>query len=243
MRIQIINPGSAAPTTARIAAAAHAFASAGTEIIAIAAEGGPQSIEGPVEAALALAGIIEQVARGESEGVAGHVIAAFDDPGLDAARSIARAPVVGIGEAAFHLASLVAGRFTVITTHVRTVPLIEHNLQRYGFAGRCARVRAAEVSLLSLDDPHSAARDRISAEIDRAIREDRSEAIVLGTAGLADLARSLSSEHGLPVIEGVSAAVRLVETLASLGLATSKIGGWAPPRRKSMPARLAGLGE
>ncbi len=243
MRIQIINPGSAASTTARIAAAARAFASPGTEIVAVAAEGGPQSIEGPLEAALALAGIIEAVARAESEGVSGHILAAFDDPGLDAARAIARAPVIGIGEAAFHLASLVAGRFTVITTHVRTVPLIEHNLQRYGFSGRCARVRAAEVSLLSLDDPHSAARDRISAEIDRAIREDRSEAIVLGTAGLAELAHSLSGEHGLPVIEGVTAAVRLAESLASLGLTTSKIGGWAPPRRKSLPPRLAGLGE
>jgi len=243
MRIQIINPGSAPGTTARIAAAGRAFASAGTEIIAVSAEDAPASIEGPVEAALALAGLVEQVARGESDGVSGHVIAAFDDPGLDAARSLARAPVIGIGEAAFHFASLVAGRFTVITTHVRTVPLIEHNLVRYGFGGRCARVRVAEISLHSLDDPHSAARDRISAEIDRAIREDRSDAIVLGTAGLADLARSLSSEHGLPVIEGVSAAVRLVESLVSLGLATSKIGGWAPPRRKSLPGRLAGLGD
>lgn len=243
MRIQVLNPGSAAGTTARIAAAARAFASAGTEIVAISAEDGPASIEGPVEAALALPGLVEQVARGESEGVAGHVIAAFDDPGLDAARAIARAPVVGIGEAAFHLASLVAGRFTVVTTHIRTVPVLGHNLARYGLAARCAGVRVAEVSLVSLDDPHSAARDRISAEIDRAIREDRAEAIVLGTAGLVDLARSLSIEHGLPVIEGVSAATRLTEDLVALGLSTSKIGGYAPPRRKSLPARFPGIGD
>ena len=122
------------------------------------------------------------------------------------------------------------------------MPLIEANLSRYGLGGRCARVRAAEVSLVALDDPHSAARDRISAEIDRAVREDRAEAIVLGMAGLVELARSLSVEHALPVVEGVSSAVRLVEDLAALGHFTSKIGGWAPPRRKSLPPHLAGGG-
>lgn len=242
MQIQLVNPGSATGTTARIAAAARAFARPGTEIIALGCESAPASIEGPVEAALALRGLLEEIIHGEEQGVGGHVIASFDDPGLDAARALARAPVVGIGEAAFHIAGLVSGRFTVITTHLRTVPLIEHNLRRYGLDGRCARVRAAEVSLVALDDAHSAARDRISAEIDRAIREDRAEAIVLGMAGLVELARSLSVEHGLPVIEGVSAAVRLVEDLAALGLVTSKVGGWAPPRRKSLPTHFSGGG-
>ena len=83
--------------------------------------------------------------------MAGHVIACFDDTGLDAARALAHAPVVGIGEAAFHVASLVAGRFSVVTTLSRAIPAIEFNLIKYGLASRCARVRAAEIPVLALE--------------------------------------------------------------------------------------------
>ncbi len=141
MRIQILNPGSAAGTTgpdrgggARLRLARH-----GDRRPCGGRTGRPRSRDRS-RRRCALAGLLEQVVRGESEGVAGHVIAAFDDPGLDAARSLARAPVVGIGEAAFHLASLVAGR-CVVTTHVHTVPLIEGNLARIGLC-RPLRPRA-----------------------------------------------------------------------------------------------------
>ena len=91
-------------------------------------------------------------------------------------------------------------------------------------------MRAAEVAVLELEEPGSAACDRITAEIGEALRDDRPEAIVLGCAGMADLAASFSSRFGLPVIEGVSAAVKLAEALVGLGLETSKLGGWATPR-------------
>ncbi len=141
-------------------------------------------------------GLLAEIVKGERAGVAGHVIACFDDTGLDAARVIARAPVVGIGEAACHLASLVAGRFSIVTTLSRSIPALEHNLVRYGLASRCARVRASDVAVLELEEPHSDARRRIAAEIEAAIRDDRAEAIVLGCAGMADLAEDLSAEYG-----------------------------------------------
>ncbi|MGH3440038.1 MAG: hypothetical protein ACRDRN_26785 [Sciscionella sp.] len=39
---------------------------------------------------------------------------------------------------------------------------------------------------------------------------------------------------GVPVIDGVSAAVKLAEALYALGLSTSKIGTYAPPRPKTI---------
>jgi allantoin racemase len=245
MRLLVVNPNSTASMTAKIAAAARAAAAAGTTILARTSATGPDSIEGYFDEAMSLPGLLAEIAGGEAAGVAGHVIACFDDTGLDAARALAKAPVVGIGEAAYHLASLVAGRFSVVTTLSRSIPALEHNLHRYGLASRCARVRAAEVPVLELEEPGSPARARISAEIGRAVAEDRAEAIVLGCAGMADLAAALSAEHGVPVVEGVSAAVKLVESLAALGLATAKTGGWAPPRRKPYFSRydwLAGAG-
>ncbi|PON11790.1 hypothetical protein C2W62_43000 [Candidatus Entotheonella serta] len=49
---------------------------------------------------------------------------------------------------------------------------------------------------------------------------------------MADLARHLTAEFGLPVIDGVAAAVKLLEGVVSLGLTTSKIGGYAAPLPK-----------
>ena len=103
---------------------------------------------------------------------------------------------------------------------------------QYGLASRCARVRACEIPVLSLDDPTSNAAAQISAEIELARREDHAEVVVLGCAGMAELAARLSESHELPVIDGVASAVKLAEAFGALGLKTSKIGAYARPRPK-----------
>jgi len=229
MRLRVINPNTTVAMTETIARAAREAAAPGTEIDAVTSTIGPVSIEGYYDEAMCLPGLLKEIGRGEAEGADAHVIACFDDTGLDAARQLAAAPVIGIGEAAYHAATLVAHRFTVVTTLSRSVPALEHNLLKYGFERR-ARVRAAEVPVLALEDETSDARARIDAEIARALVEDRAEAIVLGCAGMARLARDLSARHGCPVIDGVGAAVKLAEMLVVLDLRTSKRGGYeAPP--------------
>ena len=66
--------------------------------------------------------------------------------------------------------------------------------------------------------------------------EDRAEAIVLGCAGMADLADRLATEHGLPVLDGVTCAVKLAEAMVGLGLRTSRLGGYAPPPEQKLRA-------
>ena len=95
------------------------------------------------------------------------------------------------------------------------------------------RQLVADVAVLELDNPASNARAKIGAEIARALDEDHAEAIVLGCAGMADLAASLSAEFGVPVIDGVAAAVVVAEGLAAIGLRTSKRGGYAKPLTKT----------
>jgi allantoin racemase len=232
MEILVINPNTTASMTAAIGRAAERVASAGTRITAVNPASGPESIEGYYDEALALPGLLAEVARGEERGVVGHVLACFDDTGLDAARALARTPVVGIGEAAFHAASLIAGKFSVVTTLSRSIPAIEQNLMKYGLASRCGRVRASEVAVLALEKRDADARKRIDVEIEAAKRDDRAEAIVLGCAGMVDYVAELSVRHALPVVDGVTAAVVLVESLVRLGLTTSKIGGYAYPLPK-----------
>lgn len=239
MRILVVNPNTTLSMTAKIGAAARAVAAAGTAVEAVSPAMGPVSIEGYYDEAFALPGLLEQIRAGEAAGFDGFVVACFDDPGIDAARSIARGPVIGIAEAAMHLATLIAGSFTVVTTTARSAPALEHLVRRYGCAERCRRVRVADFPVLALEDPSSDARSLLRAEIGRAVAEDRCEAIVLGCAGMADLNAALAEEFGLPVIDGVAAAVKLVEALVGLGLATSKVGGYAPPLPKPFTGELA----
>ena len=233
MRLLVINPNTTASMTNGIALAARSIAAPGTEIIAVNPEHGPVSIEGYYDEAVSVPGLLREIRKGEDNRVDGHIIACFDDTGLEAARSLANAPVVGIGEAAFHYATMLGHRFSVVTTLSRSVAAIENNLLKYGLMSRCARVRASDVPVLELDDPKSDASSKISAEIDIAIKEDHAEVIVLGCAGMAVLAARLSEKHGLPVVDGVTAAVTIIEGLVRSGLRTSKINSYSAPRSKT----------
>lgn len=241
MRILIINPNSSEAMTAKIAEAARKVAIDPAGLAAVSVTEGPESIEGHVDGAFAVPGMLRAARRAEKEGVSGFVIACFDDTGLDALRALVDVPVVGIGEASCQMASLVARRFSVVTTLRQSVPILEDNIARYGLSHRCVRVRASGVPVLDLEGSEGgAAPDAIRAQVAAALREDAAEGIVLGCAGMADLAGALSREFGVPVIEGVSAAVKLIEGLVSMGVTTSKAGGWAPSPQK--PYLQAALG-
>jgi allantoin racemase len=237
MQILVINPNTTASMTAKIGAAAKAAASPGVEVRPVNPGLGPPSIEGYYDEAFAVPGLLAEIAKAAEADA--FVIACFDDTGLEAARSVTRAPVVGIGEAAFHMASLIADTFSVVTTLPRSIAPIRNNLVKYGLAARCAKVRAADVPVLALEDPGSPARGAIEAEIRRALAEDGAEAIVLGCAGMTDLARDLEGKAGVPVLDGVACAVLLAEALARLGLKTSKRNAYALPLPKSYSGAFA----
>src|SRR4030095_8265564 len=127
MRIKVINPNTTESMTRRIGLAAQAVAAPGTEILACQpAMGGPVSIEGHYDEAVSVLGMLEEVRKGEEESVDGYVIACFGDPGLRAAREIARGPVLGIAEAAMHAASFVAAGFSIVAPLARTCMIARH---------------------------------------------------------------------------------------------------------------------
>lgn len=229
MRIKVINPNTTASMTAKIRQAACAAAAPGTDIMAVSPAGGPVSIEDHYDEAFAVPGLLDEVRTGELQGCAAYVIACFGDPGLDAAREIARGPVIGIAEAAMHAASFVSTGFSIVTTLERTCVMARRLADRYGFRDTCRGVRGINLPVLALENPQSDAYARVLAECQHALSEDRSGAIVLGCAGMADLCSRLSSELGVPVIDGVSAAVKFAESLVALGLGTSKHGDYAAP--------------
>ncbi len=229
MRLHVVNPNASAAMTDGIARAAQAAAPKGARVTTTGAAGGPPSIEGALDGALAVPWMLQRIEEAEAAGTDAHVIACFDDTGLDAARCLARAPVVGIGEAAAHCATLVADRFAIVTSVAAALPVLRGNLARYGLGGRCAGLRAAGVPVLDIDAGTPEALAAIRRETRAALEADGADAIVLGCAGMAVLARDLSEEFGCPVIEGIAAGLALANALAAAGLRTSKRGGYAPP--------------
>ena len=187
MKLLLVNPNTTASMTDKMREAACAVASAGTEIIAVTSEYGPESIEGYYDEVFSIPAMLDAVkAHPDASGV---VVGCFDDTGVDAARCVTSAPVIGICQAAMQVASVVSGSFTVVTTLGRSVPVLEHLVRRYGYADLCRRVRASDIPVLALEDPASGARDRLRCEMRRALDEDGCEAIVLGCAGMVDMAR------------------------------------------------------
>ncbi|EJL49051.1 hydantoin racemase [Rhizobium sp. CF122] len=231
MRILLVNPNTTTSMTEKAAVAARAVAAAGTDIIAATSRMGPVSIEGHYDGALAIPGLLAELKERRTDGYDAAVVACFDDTGLDAARTFADVPVLGLCESAVATAGFLAQRFTVVTTLERSRVLIDNLVRRYGMGGR-AKVRASDIPVLELDDPASGAIGKLRAEIERALSEDGAEAIVLGCAGMTDLARELQDIYGVPVVDGVAAAVKQAEALVSLGLSTSKRGSYASPLAK-----------
>jgi allantoin racemase len=239
MRIKVINPNTTWSMTALIGAAARSVAGPGVTIEAVSPQHGPASIEGHYDEALSCLGLLDEVRKGEAEGIDAYVIACFGDPGLDAAREVARGPVIGVAEAAMRTACYLSTGFSVVTTLKRTVVIAEHLVEKYGVRRHCRRVRASEIAVLELEDPQSDAYGTILAECRRALAEDDCGAIVLGCAGMADLCERLSRELGVPVIDGVAAATVTAEAIVRARLATSKFGDYAPPLAKPYAGAVA----
>ena len=243
MKLLLINPNTSVAMTEGIAEAAREVAAPGTTIVATQPSFGAVSIESHYDEAFAVAGVAEQMklAQAGAEPPQGIVIACFGDPGVDAARECSTAPVLGIAEAAFHAASMVATGFSVVTTMTRTCVIAEHLLHKYGFERVCRGVHGTDIPVLALEDGGQEVLAIIEDAARKALARDRSGAIVLGCAGMAGVCRTLQQRLGVPVIDGVSVAVKFLEALVGLGLHSSKHGDYAAPLPKAFTGWAAPL--
>ncbi len=221
MKLLIINPNTSREMTESIGSAARDAAAPGTEITVLCPDAGPESVETYYDEAFAAPEVLKLLRRCGKDADA-VVLACFNDPALYAARELLDCPVLGIAQSAMLTASLLAHRFSLVSLFPRDRILLEELLWRYGMDRLCASVRVTGLSVLECEETPSRAEAAMKEAGRAAIREDGAEALVLGCAGMAAFARKLEEELGVPVIDGVSAAVRLAEALVGLGARTSK---------------------
>lgn len=175
---------------------------------------GPPSIQGAEDGLAAEGPLLALVAKASEEGASAIIIACFDDTALEAARTIARCPVIGIGQAAYHLAAVAGRRFSVVTTLEVSRPILEANIAAYGLSGHLGRVRASGVPVLALERDPKAAAARILAEIEMAIRNDDVQSVVLGCGGMVEIHQSTTSNgQAIRIIDGVRAAANFASQI------------------------------
>lgn len=236
----MINANTSPAMTALIGRCAAAIAAPGTTVETVSPAMGPESIESHYDEALAVPGVLAEVEAGERAGVDGYVIACFGDPGLDAAREIARGPVVAMAEAAMRTAAFLGRGFSVVTTLERSRGRTWDLADRYGLSRFCRGVHATDIAVLELESDPAASR-KVTEASRAAASADGSDAIVLGCAGMAAFCPAISAGIGLPVVDGVQAGVLLAESLVRLGLRTGSAGEFAPPLPKKYTGLLAGF--
>lgn len=177
--------------------------------------------------------IVEAGMAAEEEGFDAVCINTVSDSGLAALRSRLSIPVIGPGQASFHLACTLGRRFSVITMWERWLPLYRKTLREYGLEGHCASLRhidtRPDIQEL-LTGKEEVVFGRLEAECRRAIEEDGADVIVLGSTTMHQSHRYLAEHLPVPVINPGLVAYKLCEMVLDLGLSHSK-KAWPSPER------------
>ncbi|WP_088892041.1 aspartate/glutamate racemase family protein [Leptolyngbya ohadii] len=231
MRIKVINGNTFEPMTRGIDESAQAARFPQTEIITTQPKAGPESIEGYYDEYLAIPGILEEILLSD-DAIDAFVIACWGDPGVEAAREITAKPVIGIAEASMYVANMVAARWGVVTTMHRALDMIEKTIHRAGFSHRCVSIRTTGISVLETETARQQTIDALEAAGRLAITEDKAEALCLGCAGMSGLDKELEQRLGIPMIDAVSAAVKMAEAIVGLQKQNSKILTYRQPEPK-----------
>ncbi|WP_312773448.1 aspartate/glutamate racemase family protein [Pseudomonas rhodesiae] len=233
MRILVVNVNTTASITDTIAEQARAVVAPGTEIVGLTPYFGAESVEGNFESYLAAIAVMDRVMAYDQPFDA-VIQAGYGEHGREGLQELLDVPVVDITEAAASTAMFLGHAYSVVTTLDRTVPLIEDRLKLAGLYARCASVRASGMAVLELEENPLAAMEAIVRQAELAIHEDKAEVICLGCGGMAGLDEQIRQRTGVPVVDGVTAAVTIAESLVRLGLSTSKIRTYATPRPKKV---------
>ncbi|MBO5057569.1 MAG: aspartate/glutamate racemase family protein [Lachnospiraceae bacterium] len=219
MKIVVLNPNSSEEMTHAIARSARKYAQNRFEVLAITDNGAPEFIDYPEDVAKATKDMM-QIIKDHEYIADAFVIACHCDPNVKLLRQISKKPVIGIGEASMRLAAMLGARFSVITTDLHSVTQKYELIHEYGLERYCASVRVRDKSIEDeMEAYEQAAR--------KAIEEDLAEVIVLGCAGLCEMAEELTKRLKVPVLDGVVCGLILAEGMVNAGYRTSKVRFYA----------------
>lgn len=203
-RITLINPNTSAATTNLMVSIARAAAPRGLAIDGLTARTGAALITNEATLAIAAGAVVALAAEVSGDGV---IVAAFGDPGADRLRARLDVPVIGIGEASIRAAAAHGRRFAIVTTTPELAAGIERRVVETGCDCGFAGVRVTEHDPIALTADATGLEEALFALVERSIRDDGAEAIVIGGGPLSAAARAIAGRTSVAIIEPVPAAV------------------------------------
>jgi Asp/Glu/hydantoin racemase len=242
MRILIANPNISQSVTDLLTATARRWASPGTEVVGVTATQGFSFIATRAEAAIGAYAALEIIGR-HHQGFDAVVLAAFGDPGLDAARELLDIPVVGLSEAALLTACMVGRRFSIVTFATALGPWFQDCVASHGLTSRLASIRLNDTPFQDIGDVQNEKEAQLIALCLAAV-SDGADVVILAGAPLSGLAEKIADRVPVPLIDGMAAAIRQAEALAGLRLLKATAGSQRRPTAKltvGLPPDIAGL--
>jgi Asp/Glu/hydantoin racemase len=239
MKLLVINPNISDDVTALIESEALRSASPGTSLVVRTAGHGVEYIETRFESLIAAGAVAEIIAEHTATGgddgdpIDGVVVAAFGDPGMPALKELADVPVIGITEAALCAAALQGHRFSIIAISDRIRPWYLDCVERFGLGGRLASIRSINETLNAIGSVQQDFKETLLALSRQAVAEDGADVVILAGAPLAGLARELRGQIPVPVVDGISAGIRMAEAVVGLQSGLHRAGAFAPPPAKA----------
>ena len=206
--IVVINPNSTqAVTDGMSEAVAPLRRPDGPAIECVTMEGGPPGGETQIDAESVVLPLCDYV-HGRNDDAGAFVIGCYSDPGLHAAREVARVPVFGIAESAMATALTRGDRFGVISILPGSIPRHLRQVRAMGIESRLAADLAVGLGVTELGG-EGEVRERMEG-VGRRLRDEHgADVVILGCTGMARFRQPLESSLGLPIIEPTRAAVAL----------------------------------
>lgn len=229
MKILVINPNTNPKNTKVIEDAIKPYTPTGFQVEVVNPEKGPLGLESYYHNYLASVEVHKMIIDAEKRGYDGVVIACYGDPGIEAAKELVNIPVVGITEASYALAKILATRFLVVVSADTAVPRQIRYIKKLGIPDYQYAVRPIGLTVLGVMADRVSARDLIVKNCEQSLKETKAELIVMGCSGFSGLRSELERQLRVPIIDPVVAGVHLCATLIRMGLSQSKLTTYKTP--------------
>jgi allantoin racemase len=228
-RILVVNPNTNPKNTKVIADAIAPFTPLGVEVETVSPDKGPVGLESYYHNYIASVNVHKRIVEAEKEGYDGVVIACYGDPGIEGAKELVDIPVVGITEASYALARILATKFLVVVSAETAVPRQIRYIKSLGLPDYQYAVRPIGLTVLGVMSDRMSAKDMIAKNCEIALKETGSEIIVMGCSGFSGLRAELEKQLNVPIIDPVVAGVQVCATLINMGLSQSKVSTYKTP--------------
>ncbi len=204
--IVVLNPNSSQAVTRAMDAALSPLKLGGVPPIeCVTLETGPAAIESD-EDVETVAPLVRKFVSDKADSADAIVIACFSDPGLAAAREVARVPVFGMAEAGYLMALTRGARFGVISILSSAIPRHRRYIRALGIESRLAGDLPLGLGVAALSQT-ALVTEKLAAVGEALTRQHGAEVLILGCAGLAGYRAELERVVNVPVIDPVQAAV------------------------------------